>query len=241
MLARWHLRVGDPDAISWFIVFAYAVAFVLALRAYGSAKAAERLLSMPHPDESRRQRSMKQLWLLITVTVCALGINKQLDLQTLAIQTVRDRAYAHGWYGRRREYQVAFILAVILVGVIGTTLAVVWLRRVFRRVWLAIAGISMLVVFVIVRAASFHYVDKVLALGGSVRINHLLELSGIGMIAVAALVWQHSEGERIEVLTRGSQTQQPSTTAGPPRRTAPAERGATVTATAPRAGPDGHR
>lgn len=240
MLARWHLRVGDPDAISWFIVFAYAVAFVLALRAYRSAKAAERLLSMPHPDESRSQRSMKQLWLLITVTVCALGINKQLELQTLAIQTVRDRAYAHGWYGRRREYQVAFILAVILVGVIGTTLAVVWLRGVFRRVWLAIAGISMLVVFVIVRAASFHYVDKVLALG-SVRINHLLELSGIGMIAVAALVWQHSEGERIGALTRGPQTQPPATTAGPPRRTGPAERGATVTATAPRAGPDGLR
>ena len=108
ILARWHLRVGDPDAISWFIVFAYAVAFVLALGA-------------------------------------------------------------------------------------------------FRRVSPAIAGISMLVVFVIVRAASFHYVDKVLALGGSVRINHLLELTGIGMIVVAALVWRHTEGGRIDELTQEPQ------------------------------------
>src|SRR4029079_14230856 len=110
--------------------------------------------------EARDQRSMKHLWLLITVTMVLLGLNKQLDLQTLLIQTVRDSAYEHGWYNDRRRYQVDFILIISAVAVffgIGLSLR---LRRVLRRVIVAVAGLGMLVVFVLIRASSFHYVDR---------------------------------------------------------------------------------
>ena len=141
---------------------------------------------------------MKQLWFLIAVTMVLLGINKQLDLQTLLIQKVRNRAYANGWYSDRRRYQLDFIAAISFVGLLGTAGLVIWLRRVFSRVVLAIGGLAMLVVFVTIRAASLHYVDKVLALGGEVRVNTVIELSGIGLIIAAALQWQLVEKRELE-------------------------------------------
>jgi hypothetical protein len=140
---------------------------------------------------------MKHLWLVISITMVLLGLNKQLDLQTLLIQDVRDRAYAHGWYDDRRRYQVDFILvmtaAAVLFG-IGLSLR---LRRVLRRVVVAIAGLGMLVLFVIIRASSFHYVDRALSLGGRFRLNSIVELSGIGLIIGAALHWQVAEQRRL--------------------------------------------
>ena len=141
---------------------------------------------------------MKQLWLLIAVTMVLLGINKQLDLQTLLIQEVRKQAYAHGWYSQRRRYQVEFIATILVVGLLATIGLAFWLRRVLRRVALAIAGIGMLVLFVAIRAASFHYVDRALSLGGRVRVNWILDLSGVGLIIVAAMHWRYIDRRLLE-------------------------------------------
>jgi hypothetical protein len=174
-------------------VAAYVIAASIAAWSFATARRAELRFSVSEPGEARDQRSMKHLWLLITVTMVLLGLNKQLDLQTLLIQTVRERAYEHGWYNDRRRYQVDFILiisaAAVLFG-IGLSLR---LRRVLRRVIVAVAGLGMLVVFVLIRASSFHYVDRALSLGGRFRVNAMIELSGIGLIIGAALQWQVAE------------------------------------------------
>jgi hypothetical protein len=174
-------------------VAAYVIAASIAAWAFATARRAELRFSVSEPGEARDQRSMKHLWLLITVTMVLLGLNKQLDLQTLLIQTVRERAYEHGWYNDRRRYQVDFILIISAAAVffgIGLSLR---LRRVLRRVIVAVAGLGMLVVFVLIRASSFHYVDRALSLGGRFRVNALIELSGIGLIIGAALQWQVAE------------------------------------------------
>jgi hypothetical protein len=128
----------------------------------------------------------------------ALGLNKQLDLQTWVLQTLRRTAYEGGWYDKRREYQVRFIGAALVLAAVTAALVAYVLRRVLRRVLIAITGMITLVVFVVVRAASFHYVDKFLQLGGSIGINVLLELSGIGLIIVSVLVWQRAERLQID-------------------------------------------
>jgi len=190
---RWRPGIGDPTFVGWLTVAAYVVAASLAARAFATARRAEVRFSVSEPGVARDQRSMKHLWLLITITMVLLGLNKQLDLQTLLIQAVRDRAYANGWYNDRRRYQVDFILvisaAAVLFG-IGLSLR---LRRVLRRVIVAVAGLGMLVVFVLIRASSFHYVDRALSMGGRFRVNAIVELSGIGLIIGAALQWQVAE------------------------------------------------
>ena len=196
--ARWRLGIGDPTAFGWLTVAAYAVATALSIRVFVMASDAERRLATANHRASRDQRSMKQLWLLIAVTMVLLGINRQLDLQTLLIQKVRNRAYANGWYSDRRRYQLDFIAAISIIGLFATIGLAIWLRRVFTRVALAIGGVAMLVFFVLIRAASFHYIDKALSFGGEVRVNVVIELSGIGMILAAALHWQQVERGQLE-------------------------------------------
>jgi hypothetical protein len=184
---RWHPGIGDPTPVGWLTVAAYGLAAVLCARAVVTARAAERRLTGTDDAQARDQRSLKHLWVLIGLTMVVLGVNKQLDLQTLVIQQVRRRAYVDGWYGERRRYQLDFIVSMTIAGAITVVVLCVWLRRVLRRVFLAIAGLALLVVFVLIRASSFHYVDKVLSLGGRVRVNWIIELSGIGLIVIAAL------------------------------------------------------
>lgn len=193
---RWRFAIGDRNAVAWLTVGAYALAAALAARAFLAARAGQRLLAPIDPREARNQALLKRVWLLIAITLVALGINKQLDLQTLFVQTVRDRAFAGGWYDDRRGYQEDFIVVVLALGMIATILLAVSLRHVIRRVVLAVVGMGLLVSFVVIRASSFHYVDAVLALG-TIRLNWIIELAGIGLMIASALHWRWAERNQI--------------------------------------------
>lgn len=190
---RWRPGIGDPTFVGWLTVAAYGVAAAAALWAHAGARRAQHRFTGVDERATRDQRSMKRVWLLIAVTMAVIGINKQLDLQTVLIQKVRERAYVDGWYGDRRRYQFDFIVAMSLAALCAGIGLSVWLRRILARMALALAGLGMLVLFVLIRAASFHYVDKVLALGDGLRLNAIIELSGIALIIGAALQWQIAE------------------------------------------------
>jgi hypothetical protein len=116
-----------------------------------------------------------------------LGVNKQLDLQTWLTQEGRDMARSEGWYGDRRPVQVVFIAVLAAMGVAGVVAVMWWLRGSLRRYRAAVVGIIYLVCFVIIRAASFHHIDRLLHVGlDHVRVNHVLELGGIGFIGWGA-------------------------------------------------------
>ena len=114
-----------------------------------------------------------------------LGINKQLDLQTWLTQMGRDLARAEGWYERRQEFQVAFISVIAVVGLVGLLNAALTLRFILWRVAGALLGLGFLVTFVVVRAASLHRVDALLGYG-TFRLNWVLELGGIALVAASA-------------------------------------------------------
>jgi len=168
------------------------------VRAFLVARVSEENLRDADSREADDQRVIKRIWLLIAIALLLLGINKQLDLQTLVIQKVRRQAYAHGWYADRRRYQIDFIAAISVVGLIVTVGLLIWLRRALRCLVVAIVGMGLLVLFVAIRATSFHYVDRALSLGGRVRVNWIIELCGIGLVAFAALRWQIMERRRFD-------------------------------------------
>jgi hypothetical protein len=80
---RWEIGIGDPTPLGWITVAAYAAAAVLAWRNAGAA----RRTAVPH-----------SFWIALTALMLALGINKQLDLQTWLSQAGRDLAIAQGWW-----------------------------------------------------------------------------------------------------------------------------------------------
>ena len=183
---RWTLGIGDASWAGWLTLAAYAVAACLALLAYRSCRPEAGRLDRIHPHEARHQRLLARFWLVACVTLTVLGVNKQLDLQSLFTQLLRDAAHQQGWYDSRRSYQFAFVVIIAGAGVVGVVaMAWVW-RRVLDRVWIALLGLMWMMSFVVIRAASFHHVDTFLrsiTRAGTVA----FELSGIAMVAAGAV------------------------------------------------------
>ncbi len=177
---RWHPGIGDPTVLGWVTVAAYLLAAV------GCTMAARREPKLG-PVDRDGVRVYSRFWLVLAVLLVALGINKQLDLQTFVTQVGRDLLRESGLYQDRRGLQVVFISAVALtclIGLFGFSWAA---RRRLRTRWPAVAGMIFILGFVTIRAASFHHIDAFLGgrIGG-MKWNWILELGGISAVAVSA-------------------------------------------------------
>jgi hypothetical protein len=175
---RWRPQIGDPSFMGWFTVAAYAAAAVLCF------VAASRFPVAADAGETRRRRRM---WLGVGVLMTFLCINKQLDLQSLFTDVGRVLANREGWYDQRRAVQRWFVIAVAAAGA-TTFVFLAWkIRNVLRESIVLLLGLCSLITFIVIRAASFHHVDVLLGseLMG-VRVNWILELGGIALIALSA-------------------------------------------------------
>lgn len=183
---RWYPGIGDPSVMGWVTVLAYFATAFYCFRARAAGVLGAESLAKVAPLEAENQRVLARFWFAVFVLMAFLGLNKQLDLQTFFTQTMRDLSLRDGWYERRRPLQVGFVIAVGVIGVVGTIVSGFLLRHVFRRIGLALAGVMLIVVFVVVRAASFHHVDVLLGSGGAFRLNWVLELSALSVLFAAA-------------------------------------------------------
>jgi hypothetical protein len=174
----WRPRLGDNSFWGWLTVVSYGVAAVLCF------VAAARLAREAIAAEERRQRHM---WTSIALLMTALGVNKQFDLQTLIRDVGRVIASRDGWYDERRTIQFWFVIAVAVVSVVAFIYLLKKTRSVFRGRALLLLGVSLLLLFVVMRAASFHHVGVFLekrVLG--LKMNWVLELGGIAFVAGSA-------------------------------------------------------
>jgi hypothetical protein len=167
----WTPGIGDPDVVGWATVILYLIA------AAACASVATR------PGEGGRR-----FWVVVALLMLALGINKQLDLQSLFTQVLRENALRHGWFAERRVLQLAFIIAVAASGLmLATALACrAWVLQ--RSMRLVAIGVCLIYTYVTIRAASFHHVDRFI--GSSIlgaRWNGVLEISGIAIVLIGAL------------------------------------------------------
>jgi hypothetical protein len=182
---RWHPGIGDPTPLGWFTVAAYLGAAYLAWAALTAARAAAASLATQDPHERRLQLQLAQFWGLACLVMLALGINKQLDLQTWLTQVGRDMAQAQGWYERRHHYQLRFVFSILIAGCMGTLALGYWFRRVLPRLLGGLLGLGVIASFVVIRAASFHHIDALLK--GPLQLNWVLELTGIALVGGSAL------------------------------------------------------
>lgn len=175
---QWRLGIGDPSVYGWLTVIGYALAMVLCWRAGRLSR-------------RRMQRGTggggPVFWWVLAAILLFLGVNKQLDLQSLLTQEARKLAKAQGWYGHKEELQLWFIGFLVVAG-LSLLGGVGWLcRRGGVERWLALGGMVFLAAFVALRACSFHHIDRLLGMKlGIANLNVALELGGIAVIAVAA-------------------------------------------------------
>src|SRR5688500_15926502 len=170
----WRLGIGDPTIMGWVTVAAYFTVAMLCLR---------------QAVDTRRQKAAPEkvlFWGTLTALLVFLGVNKQLDLQTLLTLTGRRIAIAQGWYENRRVVQIFFVGCIA----VGGFLSVAVMRRLVYKhadLRLPLVGFVVLLGFVVIRAASFHHVDQLInfRLAG-VRMNWVLELGAISLVGMGA-------------------------------------------------------
>lgn len=170
------INFGDHTFFGWMTVLMY---FIACCRTGYQAKV------------TKANKESGFFWLGLTVLLLVLGLNKQLDLQTYLTDWLRDAAKAHGWYEQRRGYQLLFIMIMGL----AIPILLISLRMFLYRSWqnykITWFGIVLLLIFVLVRAASFHHVDMVFYQAiGSLRYYQALEILAIMVIIVGSFIYR---------------------------------------------------
>jgi hypothetical protein len=171
---NWRPGIGDPTIGGWVTVVLY---FVAVWSAWKTAKYVT-------PAKER------WLWLLISLMFVALGINKQLDLQTAFTEIGRIVAFAQGWYGQRQIVQIWFIGGVAVVCLLLAIGLLILARDTSFAAWIALTGTVAVLAFVLIRAASFHHIDRFIGeriLG--LKWNWVLEMGGI-LIVLVGTEWR---------------------------------------------------
>jgi hypothetical protein len=173
LIGRWSPGIGDPTWGGWLTVLAYALVAFLCFRVLSSRQ--------------KLRPAERTLWRVLCFSLVALGINKQLDLLSGLTEGGRVAFQALDLYAFKRWIQLAFIATVAAIGIVATT----WLLRLARAApfitRVAVAGFALVVLFVGIRAASFHHIDHFIGVDvGGVRVNWLLELGGLTVLGVAA-------------------------------------------------------
>jgi hypothetical protein len=175
---RWRPGIGDPTVMGFLTVGAYGLA---ALTALAAARKARR-----SPETTRGSRG---LWLAVAALMAFLCVNKQLDLQSLLTDIGRLIAWDQGWYQNRREFQKWFSLGVVAVSLLITGYLIFRFRDFWRRHFLLGSGLTFLLTFIVVRAISFHHFEVFLVYRvAGVKMNWFLELSGIALVWLAAIM-----------------------------------------------------
>jgi len=175
---KWHPGIGDPSLAGWLTTACYFLAALLSVRRAWTVRSVVIFGRRPFI-----------FWVACGVLMLSLGINKQLDLQQLLTQLGRDWARAGGWYGERRTLQIAFVTWVAGVTIVGLIAAGWFVRRLRLQYPMAVIGLMFTSCFIGVRTASFHHVDHFLRFHSSgFRMNWALEIGGIAIIAIAAMI-----------------------------------------------------
>lgn len=195
---RWSATIGDPSFFGWATVFAYFLAGYLCLRAFmkeksgpprpyvASVRALVRVLRKRWPDPPLVARR-SALWLLLALLMFGLGVNKQLDFQTLLSDIARIVSRAQGWYEDRRVVQLLFFGLVLVGGIWGAKFLFRLAEGQLQDFRVALLGMVFIVSFVLMRAASFHHMDALLGRHfGGVRFNVIFEMTGIALIGISA-------------------------------------------------------
>lgn len=176
-IGNWSPGIGDPTAGGWVTVVLYAWAAWFAVRVLQGERSRRGVLS----------NNEKIVWRILVMGLIALGINKQLDLQTALTEIGRLLAHDQGWYDSRRQVQEAFIAAVIILGLALLAAMAIWVWEAPAPTLLACAGASGLMVFIVIRATSFHRVDELLGFRlAGLPLNWVLEMGSLLLIGWCA-------------------------------------------------------
>jgi hypothetical protein len=144
----WTPHWDNPTLVGWSVVAAYLIGAAFCGRAAWIAR------------NTPERRASFLFWSLLAALLLFLGVNKQLDLQTLLIVLGRRAAVAGGWYEHRRVIQAGFSAVFALAVAAAVFIFAARAKAFFSENRLALTGLVILAVFVSLRAASINHVNE---------------------------------------------------------------------------------
>ena len=175
---KWTPGIGDPSVMGWVTVGVYFLAALLAFRNIAIVRGEYRSDAL----------SAGFFWTMMALALIALGINKQLDLQSAFTAAGRCIAVEQGWYDARGTIQRIFIVGVagsavaLLVGVLAL------IRTRWRENVVTLIGFTLLLAFIVVRATSFHLMDWLIKYEiGGIKLNWVMELGTLSILIIGIL------------------------------------------------------
>ena len=166
---------GDPNFLGWATFALYMVAGFCCFRVAQS--------------KTNGCADVASSWKGLAIGLLALGLNKQLDLQTLLIRLGRTLAKAMGVSPYRREIQLWFTIGLLLVLVAGILLLRRKLVAFAREHALATTGAALVCSYAVCRAVSIDHVDAMLGFDlDETPLLWLLEVVGLIMVIIAVII-----------------------------------------------------
>jgi len=164
--------IGDPTSLGWLITIFYLIGFSLSLSAG---------IGVNKRNKHSKNYENGFIWLVFAAFLLILGVNKQLDLQTLFFSLGRKIAAEGGWYDQRRAVQALFVIIFTFIVLLLLVLSVRWIKGKWKWYGMPFAGALLLLLFVMIRAASLNHVQFGLVFANSTRyiLCSILELLGI--------------------------------------------------------------
>jgi hypothetical protein len=164
---------GDPTVFGWTIFVLYFVAAYSCFR---------RRAAVPKVHQHERL-----IWVFITVSCVILGLNKQLDLQSMLIDMGRDGLRSLDLYEFKRPLQYSFMAALLLGLLAIGVVAVRELRFASVHARTATLGLGIVFAYVLLRASRFQKVA--LDSTWSESLDASMELTGLTVI-IGAGIWK---------------------------------------------------
>ena len=200
----WSPGIGDPTLIGWVTGGAYLLTALLCFHASERCRLPSRAIS-----SGSHFAFARGLWLTLFLAFLFLGINKQLDLQSLLTQTGRHIAHQFGWFAERRTFQAVFVAALGLFSISMLFVFVAVFRFSARAERFALVGTAAILGYVLIRAATMYHCDTFLSnpfIGK--QVVWILEICGIGLVFFAALqkkskTYIHNRGGTLTILSAG--------------------------------------
>jgi hypothetical protein len=144
-LTAWVSAIDEPSPLGWITTAGYILAGLLCLR----AALIRQYAGAGEPS----------VWRAFAGMLIFLGINKQLDFQTLLIVIGRAAARTEGWYGERRLFQKVFVCVLVLV-LMGAVCRAVSRHGFFiRNHRLASTGLGLVLIYALLRAAEIDHLE----------------------------------------------------------------------------------
>jgi hypothetical protein len=175
-MGKWHIGFHDLSVLGLLTTTGFlAVAWMSGRRALEAARDSPALGVDVQP------------WWIIFAIAFLLGVNKQLNLQTLFMDLGRDLSVSYGWFESRRSVQAAFVIASGILGLIAALFALLG----YRTFWFAhrrmSVGLALVACYCLLRIAEINHVPIGADDGKDTRLWPI-KLAGIGLMLWGAAV-----------------------------------------------------